>query len=251
MFTTKIKTLIFIIFLMSCSTNDDGHILDYSSYADKDILDIVYSDYKFPENFYSENLNGGNIYYLNTLSIKSLGEREHSSIELCTNNRDIAFNWSELSSTYGSYYRDYVSEKETEKYFEFKRVYNQNPSDIILYRAHKCSYLDRTMYDYFNPGNVIGKYNQRPFQKEKITELIEYLVFVKNYDNGSYKVLRSYTLEKNDRFVHLIDELITYGGDWGVSDRIELWGTKYTVSKSSGSITVTKKLIKTIVGRMN
>lgn len=251
MFTAKIKTLILIIFLMSCFTNDDGHIVDYFSYDDEDILDSVYSDYKFPKNFYSENLNGGNIYYLNTLSIKSLSEREHISIELCTNDRDIAFNWSELSCTYSSYYRDYVSEKETEKYFEFKRVYNQNPSDIILFRAHKCSYLDRSMYDYFDPGTVIGKYNQRPFQKEKITELIEYLVFVRNYNNGSYKVLKSYTLEENNRYVHLIDELIIRYGDWGVSDRIELWGTKYTISKINGNITVTKKLIKTVVGRTN
>ena len=41
-----------------------------------------------------------------------------------------------------SYYRELIDENETDKYFEFKRQYEERPIDILYERAHKCSYLE-------------------------------------------------------------------------------------------------------------
>ncbi len=220
-------------------------------YTDDEIIAKVYSGYKFPAGFYTEDLDSGSIYYVNTLSIKPLNDRGDTWIELSTDNRDSAFNWSELSCLYSAYYRKYVSEKETEKYFEFRRVREENPTDIVLFRAHKASYIDRSMYDFFNPGAVIGQYKQKPLKLEQVKELIEYLIFVKGYNNSSYKVLESVCSENDTAFIHEITDLTINYGDWGLRDEIKVWDKHYYVNKASGNITLSKELVKTIQGRMN
>ena len=234
-----------ILFFVNCS---DEIVSDNE---DEKLLEIVYSDYKYPEGFYTENLDSASIYYVNTISIKPLNEREPSSIELSTNDRDTAYFWSELSCLNSSYYRIFISEKETDKYFEFRRVYEDNPKDIVLFRAHKTMFLDRSMYDYFNPGQILGKYNASLFEFGEVKELVEYLIFVKTYNNCSYKVLDSNCIEEPSRFIHTITEIITNYGGWGLRDEINVWEKQYFVDKSSGYITVKKELVKTILGHLN
>ncbi len=236
---------VFIFIILGCSDK----IANVNE--DEKILELVYSDYKYPQNFFIENLNGANIYYVNSLSITPLGERTSSSTELSTNNRDTAYYWSELTYLNSSYYRTFVDERETERYFEFKRVSEQNPHDVVLFRVHKSDYLDRSMYDSFNQGKIIGKYNGKSFEVDDIKELIEYLIFVKTYNDGSYKVLNSVCNEKDDKFVHTITEILIAYGDWGIRDEIKLYDTRYVVDKASRRISLEKKLIKTISGRDN
>lgn len=247
------KPLIFIILLFSLFALKCG-LLDSDpddDYQDDKILSKAYSSYKIPEEFYQENLDDGSIYYNNTLSILPLEERTSSSIQLSTDNRDQAREWSELTSKNSSYYRKLVDESENEKYFQFKRVYEQNPSDIILSRVHKSAYLDRSMYDLFNPGNIIGKYTNKPYQIKEVKELIEYLWFVEHYNSSGRKVLNSSIQEESSRFVHLIEELKIIRGDWGIHDQIFVLESTYSVDKTTGEISYIEEKIKEIQGRSN
>lgn len=231
--------------LMSCT---ETHPFEFS---DDEILKLVYSDYKFPEGFYTEETDSGSFYYENTVSIKALNEREAVWIELSTNSRDTARYWSEQSALNSAYYRRLVSERETEKFFEFRRVWEQHPGDVILSRVHKRGYLDRSMYDSFNKGAVVGRYNVRPMTVGGVRELIEYLVFVNEYNNGSYKVLSSGCREEESFFLHTLTELIISYGDWGLNDRITVRRAYYRVDKSSGEIHYSTEEIQTLQGRAN
>ncbi len=221
------------------------------AFSGDDILERVYSDYKFPEGFYTEETDSGSFYYENTISIKAPDEREAVWIELSTNSVDTARQWSELSARHSAYYRTLVGERETEKFFEFRRMRETNPADVLLSRVHKRSYLDRSMYDSFKKGPVIGRYTARPMRLPEVKELIEYLVFIREYKNGSYKVLDSQCKEEKTYFLHTLTEALVVYGDWGLRDQITLRISRYVIDKYSGEIRVRREVIRTIEGRMN
>ena len=244
MIKNLLSGIICVVLLTNCSDKIT------SSEEDK-ILEKVYSNYKYPTDFYTEDLDSASLYYVNTLSIKPPDERTASSIELSTNNRDSAFNWTELTCLNGSFYMTFVGERETGKFFEFRRVYLENPGTVILFRVHKTSYLDRSMYDYYSPGEIIGKYNIRPFQLDEVKELIEYLIFVETYNNSSNKVLESDCREEKEKFIHTVKDVVIVYGDWNLRDEINVYETHYTIDKSTGDITKTQEQIDIIHGRKN
>ena len=48
------------------------------------ILNKAYSnDYFYPDDFYFESIDSGEIIYINTIGIKPLSQREHICIDLC------------------------------------------------------------------------------------------------------------------------------------------------------------------------
>ena len=227
-----------------CSVQEPGKDND-------EILEIAYSTYKMPDDFYREDLDGGSIYYNNTLSILPLGQRTSNSYQLCTDDKDIARDWSEATSQNSAYYRELVDETETEKYFQFKRVWDENPTDIILSRVHKKSYLDRSMYDFFNPGDIIGQYNKKPYKIEAVQELVEYLWFTENYNISGRKVLESSISLDQSHFICKLKEIKIAGGDWGIRDQIILFETYYFINRTDGKITISQSDLKTIEGRSN
>ena len=98
--------------MLSCD-NDEINRTD----EDERILKLAYSkDYFYPTGFYHEIIDSGSIYYENTVSIKSITERDHIWIELHTNNKNEARVWSDKSNEYSSVNREIVSERETDKY---------------------------------------------------------------------------------------------------------------------------------------
>ncbi|MBN2365230.1 MAG: hypothetical protein EH225_04295 [Calditrichaeota bacterium] len=244
--------VLLIILFISCRESKDPIAPEKKEkFSDQDLFNAVYTSYKYPPDFYHEDLQGAGIYYNNTVSITPPDQREASWIQLCTDDRNQALQWSEQTSLNSAYYRKLVSERETEKYFEFKRVYEVNPRDIILSRVHKCSYLDRSMYDFFNPGEIIGKYNKRPFILAEVKELIEYLWFIGEYQHGGRTVLESSISEIRENYCVILYETDFMGGDWGMRDIIYLLKTTYLVNKNTGEITRDEELIRSIEGKMN
>jgi hypothetical protein len=104
---------------------------DSISVTDEEILQLVYSTFKVPINFYQEDVGSAGIYYENTLSILPLDQRTGHASELSTNSHDQALAWSESSSVHSSYYRTLQSEMETYKYFQFRRLYQDHPTDVL------------------------------------------------------------------------------------------------------------------------
>ncbi len=241
-------------FLVGCADNDgpllppSGYTISFESIAitDDEILQLVYSPFKLPENFYQEDIGHAGIDYENTLSILPLQDRTPHVFELSTNSHDQALAWSESSSVHSSYYRTIESETETYRYFQFRRVYQEHPADVLLSRVHKLSYLDRSMADIANPTTLIGVLNLRPVNDSSVTALAQYFWFIRNSNTGGAKALGTAARQTADT-VHcaLYEIQVTYG-DYGVRDYIRLIRKQYSVSVPTGEIRLTESVIRTV-----
>jgi hypothetical protein len=204
--------------------------------TDTELWGAAYSSPKYPSDFYVEDRQGGSIYYENSLSVKPLHEREASSIPLCTEDPAQASAWSEASAINYAHYRDSTDWRETEKYYEIKRVYAERPTDIVLSRVHKCSYLDRSCYDSYQHGDTLGVFNHRPVTPESVKELLEYLWFTSTYNHGGLNVAHSSGRNVGEKIQHDIYAVEVVFGDYGVYDRISLIQYEYLVDTNSGTI---------------
>lgn len=257
----KIMLAACLLFAAGCTSRDEINpiyvppnnqppiIQDSTQLTDEIVLQAVYSNYKYPAGFYQEDLQGGSPYYVNTLSILPINDRVPHAYELSTDSRDQAFAWSESTSVNSSYYRKLVSERQTEKYFEFRRVWSEDPNDIVLSRLHKTSYLDRSMYDRFNAGDTIGIFKKSEINTATVKELIEYLWFIGSHETGGSKVLCSYVIDGGSFVKYILFYTSVSYGDWNMSDRINLMRGVYLVGKSSGVITKSDNILRTISGR--
>ncbi len=246
------------ILFVSCSkTNDQDYIvgpdrddwaslydwsnpdtwLDPYNWPNRKVISFAYSEYRAPLGFYQEDFERGNPYYENTISIRRPICPDYGCwFELCSDERDLAYAWSESCAVSSSYYRDYESERETDKYFEFRRVYEVNPNDVLLSRVHKCSYLDRTMHDKLHPTPVLGIFVPRPITMESSRELVEYM-WANGMLRGYGSVISCSSSENPESFSHSILYVDIVYGDFGMCDQIFLLEMIADVEKGTGSIT--------------
>jgi hypothetical protein len=228
---------------------DPPQIQDSSQITDDNVLKAVYSSYKVPYEFHTEDFTGGSPYYENTVSIHSSTVLWPRWIELSTNDRNQAFAWSESSCAFSTPYLTFQAERETEKYFEFRRIWPDHPSFIILSRVHKTSYLDRSMFDRMNPGDTLGSFRETLVDSIEVKELIEYLWYIENYNLGGAKVLCSYVINQNDYFEYIMFHTGVSYGDYGLYDSINIMRSNFKIAKASGIITHKSQMIRWIKGQ--
>jgi hypothetical protein len=234
-----------VLIVLSCESGTTEPI-EY----DKELMDFAYNGSQLPKDFYKEDLRGGSIYYENTVSIKPLDQRNAGWFQLSASSIDTARKYSELSSKYSAYYRELISEKETDKFYEFRRVYSENTKDILLSRVHKNSYLDRSMYDFFKKVGLLGVFKKNNFNANDVKELIEYMWFV-GYAPLGGKVYKSLMEENISEYIYRIYEISIGHGDFGMTDWIQYIDNKFKVNKNSGGISLESEIIKQFPGRMN
>lgn len=206
---------IIILWFLSCDKINDNDIVyetpnftsTQTEFTDNELLHATYTDYKFPSNFYYENLGDTNLYYANTLSVDSTANGQ--SIQLSTNSFEKAKDWS-IKSTYEN--SEFKNGMNSEKFFELIRITNPKDHSIIKFRTHKSSYLTRDRYDFFHKSDTIGIFRKLNFSVDETKELIDYLWFVENYNNVSKKILSSFTVD-NQQIVEVHHyELYIVGG---------------------------------------
>ena len=239
--------------LVSCQKDpDEQHYKvptfesNQSEFTDEELLNATYSTYKFPEDFYFENLNDTSLYYINTVSIDSLNQKKW--IELSTNSLEIALQWCERSSPDSS---EFVPGIASEKFIEFVRIYDPSGNHIIKFRAHKESYFTRGNYDFFNPSDTIGAFNKQNFNGPDAKELIDYLWYAHGFNNDGSKILSSYFEENQLNIVVYHYEAYTVYGDFGIDDEISLLKKTNVFEKGTGVVTLTEVVVRTIEGRAN
>lgn len=256
-FEQKLRYISFLLILVitfSCSNDSEtlpetcDSIVPVINISDQELYDTIYSEFKYYQGFYFENLNGGSIYFENTVSVN----RASDKIFLCTDDSITALNWSEKSANNSAYYRALVSSSENEKYFEFRRVHATNSNHILLSRVFKCSYLDLSLQAEINTSNwIIGTFNQRPIKEENGTELIEFLNFTSGYQWNGKKFLASETCETNNSVRVVLFETEVIYGDWGLHDQIFLIQSTYNINKSDGLIKKEEQVIRVVAGKLN
>jgi len=253
----KHQILFLIIFLWSCK-KDGENIKEIVTYdepikvelfaSDKEILNNAYdSTYSFPKGYYRENNLEGFIYYENTISTRT---NEKVTIQLHTNDKNQAKAWSELSNKLSSQYRELLQERETEKYFEFKRVELNNPRGILLSRVHKSSYfvptIDANTINYLSDEQTkvgIGILNQRPISIETSKHFIEY--YLSNWS----KVLETKMLELPNWYQYNIKVTELVKADLRGCDKVKVWEYNYFVHKRTGDVYYDRTFIKELEGK--
>lgn len=223
-----------------------GFLPNQSEFTDNELFNATYTNYKDPEYFYSENLGDTSFYYINTVSIDSLNKDKW--IELSTNDENQAFSWCMKSSPEGSAFKEGV---QSEKFIEYFRTHNPNDNLLIKFRAHKKSYFYRNDYDSFRKSDSIGIFEKENFTPDDAKELIDYLYYIKNYQNGSSKLLSSFVINNQETVdVHHFELYIVFG-DFDLYDEITLLEKKYEINKESGIIIISETNIRTINGEYN
>lgn len=235
--------LFFLLIFISCQKDNPIKITE-----DDPILILAYDrEYIYPEGFFHEINLEGSVYYENTISIYPLSERDDVWIELSTNDKSEALSWSNLSDEYSSQHRVLISERETKKYFEFKRQDDNN--DVLLSRVHKTSYF-QPMLNHFSNSDTIGLYNGE-LSIENAKELIEYL-----WDCGSFglfhsKVLESKIQEYDSYYEHFIKSILIVHGDFNVNDLVHVYDNYLKLDKTNRILTLNSFEVDTIVGHDN
>ena len=219
-----------------------------TEFTDEELLNATYSDYKFPLNFYIEDLDNASLYYVNALSIDSLGSDDN--FELSTNSLDQAKSWSIKSTYENSLFEQGI---ENNKFFEFISKRNPVGKSLMKFRTHKSSYLtrDNYKYDYLNNSGTIGVFRKQNFTENDARELIDYLWFIRNYDFEGSKILSSFVVNKQLTIEVHHYELFIVGGDFNLYDEITLLKKVYEVNRNSGVIMVTWTNIREIDGEFN
>ncbi len=235
-------------------------------FTDKEILDVVYSDYKIPDGFFVDTLEKGekisdSVYYERVLE-------NNNWVFYCTNdintarqlvNKDIA----DYDKTNDSSGRIIIATSENEKFFEFKTLETHKTLPdrkyYLRYRVYKCNYLSDLQHGMYPKkdksisDSYIGIFAKKPVTTENVKELVEFLWYsaFSNYNKGGSKILSSFTEENGDSVRHTIFETKVVYGDWGLRDQITLIKSIYTVNKNSGEIRLTEEDVKTLQGRGN
>jgi hypothetical protein len=243
---STMKNLLMIMFLFLLLVGCDKDIVDRSE-EDKRILDLAYNkDYVYPDGFYNKDGFG---YYENTVSIKPVSEREPVWIELSTNDKNEALLWSNLSNEYSSVDREIISERENEKYFEFKRRNVKNERDIILSRVHKSSYFQPKL-DKFLESDTVGIYRGELSETE-FDELVEYLWSCGSMGLGHTKVIESQSKEYDDYFEQYIQSIKIIYGDFNINDYIYVYDNYFKMKKSDRTLIMETHKVKSIEGNEN
>jgi Mg2+ and Co2+ transporter CorA len=241
------KNCLFAVLLIVITTSCDKDKVIRTPEEDR-ILELAYSkDYIYPSSFYHEVNDTGSVYYENTVSIKSITDRDHIWIELNTNDKDEARLWSDKSNEYSSVNREIIDESETDKFFEFKRKNIIHAHDILLSRIHKASYFQPVLNKFSVSDSIIGKYNGE-LNQTSVKELVEYLWSCGTMDVSYSKVLETELKEYDECFEYYLQSILIVYGDFGMHDEINVYDNFVTLKKSDRNLIVKTNKVKTIQG---
>jgi hypothetical protein len=245
--TVNYTGLIFLTCLVLASCDEDN----ISRTPEEEyIIGRAYDeDYVYPESFFYEVIDTGSVYYVNTVSIKPVAEREHVWVELNTNDRNEARLWSDKTNEYSSVDRQISAEKETGRYFEFKRVNVVNSRDIVYTRAHRTNYFKPLLNRFSVSDSIIGEFNGE-LTLLNVEELVEYLWSCSSMNAGFTKVLKSETREYTDSFESYIQSLLIVYGDFGVHDELTVFDNYIRLNKSDRKLIIRTTKAKTISGKL-
>ena len=247
-------SLLFLTLLTGCFFNLGlpAFTEDQSVFSDEELWEAAYSRYRYPDHFFEEHARTS-VYYESNISIGPLGEPPYRAKELCTESRSQALEWSETASSRRAYYRNLTGERETEKFFEFRRQAGE--SDILLSRVHKCSYVEMLPVPLsWMPGTnstartIFAVFNQRPLNRTSVKELIEYLGYRRSGMLGGNRVLSSFSEELDGLIRHTIYAIWLGIADWNTCDKIILQRTVYEVNKTSGEVSRMWKTLRELQG---
>jgi len=157
------------------------------------------------------------------------------SYEVCSDDWNQAFAWSEEVAVASSPYLDFVGNEATNRYFEFDRVPRGQPDRYVRMRVFRCSYLDRTGVDSTLADGFGGMLNVQPIDATALRELSEYLWRFTPYNNVGYAVLASEP-RNGSELGHALTIASLQRAVSGSCDRVVLHDAILSVDSSTGAL---------------
>ncbi|MHA2254067.1 MAG: hypothetical protein ACXAD7_27190 [Candidatus Kariarchaeaceae archaeon] len=225
-----------------------GH--SQSNFTDNELLRATYSSYRIPSDFYYVELIAST-YYITANTKANTGH-----LQLCTDNYTQASEWSNTSAENMADFRPLISDRETEKFYEFyrKRIgvgyQGREYNDHILLRVHKCSYYTPGDYNITDLGMEIGYYNLQTITLNSSKEFVEYLFYRVGYEFNDYgmRVLSSFNEQYNNSIIHYIYFIQQIIGDFGMCDEVGLIREIYEINLTTRLVRNSFERIRSIDG---
>jgi transposase len=245
--TVALTSLFLLLFApVAGSEQFDPHAL-----SDAQLRAIAYAARpQLPPGFYREDRRRASAYYV------TVWRDGCQWCEPCTDDHGQALAWSEASNRLNSDPGPVVAQRQTERFFEFRRSRRSNPEYFLLERVHKCSYLDRSGYagiTVYRPGveSALGTFGMRPVTALRAQELAEYLWYIDLQILAGTKVLAIKTHDRGPYFETVITVLQLGRADWGLADGISLADYIYTVGKADGAVLFRMLPLRQVAGNLN
>lgn len=163
--------------------------------TDQEIAALLYAGAPRTPTGFATETSPPSYAYVNTSHVKNTDvadvATDAAQYELCTDDWNEAFDWSETAQQRASQYADLVATNDDARYFEFARVRSSDPQVYLRGRVFKCAYLDRTVNDLRAQQGSAGVLQSSPVTAEALRELSEYLWQFTSYNNFGHAVLSS------------------------------------------------------------
>jgi len=243
------------LLLSACSGGSggsDSNNLDKVSASQSEDLVIasaLYFDKRTPEDFYQEQSETDDYYvtsHVKNIDLLPLASRGGQPIfELTSDDYTEAMNWSEQAAVLQSSYKQLVEITETLLYRQFTRMDPASPEFVYLQRILKANVLDRNGVNDTYKGRIT-LLNMTP---EDVKLIIEYLWTFTIDNNFGTAVLSSITTEKDDEYVHVMQQAKLNMSFSDSCDSIEVYDVTYTVARASGFINRSEVLKRVMLAK--
>ena len=163
--------------------------------TDEQIAAVLYAGSpRTPTGFYEET-PPASYAYVNTAHLKNTDIADVASdaaqFELCTDDWNEAFNWSETAQQRASQNADLVATNDDPRYFEFARVRSGDPQVYLRGRVFKCAYVDRNANNLRSSASAAGTLKSTPITAQALQDFSEYVWQFTSYNNFGHVVLSS------------------------------------------------------------
>jgi hypothetical protein len=194
-----------------------------------------------PAGFYGDQVPSGHEHvatvHLKNADVDASVSNVDPLFELCTDDWQQAFDWSETSAQRGGEYADLVATNDDARFHEFGRVRAGEPEWYLRSRVFKCSYLDRSAGDLRRPQGAAGVLRRQPLTAEDLRSLSEYLWQFTTYNNFGHIVLKSSGSSPGAIVTHTLHmaslNRLAYSS---TCDRIDVFAWTHTAQVATGEL---------------
>lgn len=240
----SLPALAVALVVAACGETTDDEALPL---ADRDIAALLYAGApRTPAGFLADDPPAG-FAQVTTYHLRShqLAVPVTPSYELCTDDWNEAFAWSEEVAVQSSPYLDFVGNVATASYFELDRVPRGQPDRYVRMRVYRCAYLDRNGVD--GADSFAGVLNARPLDAAVLRDVSEYLWRFTLYNNVDHVVLASEPGAAG--LAHALTIASLERGPTGGCDRVVVREWRHTADTATGALELTTTVLREFLVR--
>jgi len=212
------------------------------AFTDQQILDAAYGGERVHPGAYFEQLDGDDLYYVNTVSLTG----EAPWVEVCSDDAGQAAAWAAATNERSSTQRTLAFQGTTDKFFEFG--YEDDAGFLVRMRVHRCAYASPS-FDRLAPAtSEWGTFNGS-LARNGGREFAQYEWFRNHYGPYGGKLMATVSASGKLGEVHdLYHAYVAEAGGPGMCDEVELAKVTVVIDKAR-AVHITSQVLQTLQGQ--